>query len=95
MERHATAVWNGDLHHGGGSISVESGRLDEAHYSAKSRFEDEKGTNPEELLAAAHAGWIADLFGGLSTKDGTVLLDELAKLKRSIVGSLGKASRPA
>ena len=71
MERHATAVWNGDLHHGGGSISVESGRLDEAHYSAKSRFEDEKGTNPEELLAAAHAGCFAMQLSHLLALNGT------------------------
>ena len=71
MERHATAVWNGDLHHGGGSISVESGRLDEAQYSAKSRFEDEKGTNPEELLAAAHAGCFAMQLSHLLALNGT------------------------
>lgn len=45
-----------------------------------------------EKMAAAHAEWIADLFGGLATHDGAVLLDELAKLKRSIVASLGKGS---
>jgi osmotically inducible protein OsmC len=71
MERHATAVWNGDLHHGGGSISVESGRLDQEHYSAKSRFEDENGTNPEELLAAAHAGCFAMQLSHLLALNGT------------------------
>ena len=45
-----------------------------------------------EKMAAAHADWIADLFGGLAPTDDAILLDELAKLKRSIVASLGKGS---
>jgi osmotically inducible protein OsmC len=71
VERHATAVWNGDMQHGGGSISVESGRLDQERYSAKSRFEDERGTNPEELLAAAHAGCFAMQLSHLLALNGT------------------------
>ncbi len=51
----AWAVWNGSIKEGGGTISTETGVLDEAHYGFKSRFEDGKGTNPEELIAAAHA----------------------------------------
>ncbi|WP_395446517.1 MarR family winged helix-turn-helix transcriptional regulator (plasmid) [Aminobacter sp. UC22_36] len=45
-----------------------------------------------EKMAAAHADWIADLFGNLAPKDGAVLLDELAKLKRSVVASLAKGA---
>ncbi|GAA4130783.1 MarR family winged helix-turn-helix transcriptional regulator [Aminobacter aganoensis] len=45
-----------------------------------------------EKMASAHGDWIADLFGGLAPKDGAVLLDELAKLKRSVVASLGKGN---
>jgi len=56
MIRKAKAVWYGDGRTGQGSLSSESGVLAETPYSYKTRFENEKGTNPEELLAAAHAG---------------------------------------
>lgn len=56
MKRTATAVWNGNLKDGNGHLSTKSGVLQESRYSYKSRFEDGKGTNPEELIAAAHAG---------------------------------------
>ncbi len=56
MARKATAVWNGSLKEGKGTISTESGVLSKAPYSFKMRFENERGTNPEELIAAAHAG---------------------------------------
>jgi len=56
MIRKATAVWRGDARSGTGDISSGSGALDHTPYSYKTRFEDGKGTNPEELLAAAHAG---------------------------------------
>src|SRR6202041_3443697 len=56
MERTASAVWNGSLKEGKGTISSQSGILSEAPYSFVTRFENGKGTNPEELIAAAHAG---------------------------------------
>src|SRR5215212_5314721 len=56
MNRKASAVWNGDLKQGKGTISTESGALKEAQYSFSTRFENGVGTNPEELIAAAHAG---------------------------------------
>ena len=56
MQRKASAVWQGDLKSGKGSISTDSGTLKEAQYSFSTRFENGIGTNPEELLAAAHAG---------------------------------------
>jgi lipoyl-dependent peroxiredoxin len=56
MKRSASAVWTGDLKSGKGTISTESGVLSSAPYSFKTRFEGEKGTNPEELIGAAHAG---------------------------------------
>ena len=56
MIRKATAVWNGPLKTGTGKISTESGVLSNANYSFSTRFENGKGTNPEELIAAAHAG---------------------------------------
>ena len=56
MIKKAWAVWRGSLKDGGGSISTETGVLNEAPYGFKARFEDGKGTNPEELIGAAHAG---------------------------------------
>jgi len=55
MQRKASAVWRGDLKTGKGSISTESGVLSDVGYSFSRRFESEPGTNPEELIAAAHA----------------------------------------
>ena len=56
MIRKAKAVWRGIGRTGGGKLSTESGVLAETPYSFRTRFENEKGTNPEELIAAAHAG---------------------------------------
>ena len=56
MKRTANAQWHGDLKSGAGTISTASGVLSSTNYSFHTRFEDGKGTNPEELLAAAHAG---------------------------------------
>lgn len=56
MQRKASAVWSGDLKNGKGSISTNSGVLKQTQYSFSTRFENGIGTNPEELLAAAHAG---------------------------------------
>ena len=56
MKRSASAVWNGGLKDGRGTISTQSGVLADTQYSFSTRFEEGKGTNPEELVAAAHAG---------------------------------------
>ena len=56
MKRKASAVWLGGLKEGKGTISTESGVLSKAQYSFSTRFESGIGTNPEELIAAAHAG---------------------------------------
>jgi osmotically inducible protein OsmC len=56
MDRKATAVWLGGIKDGKGTLSTQSTTLNETQYSFKSRFESGTGTNPEELLAAAHAG---------------------------------------
>ena len=56
MVRKARAVWNGTGRAGNGHLSTDSGVLADTPYSFKTRFENEKGTNPEELIAAAHAG---------------------------------------
>jgi lipoyl-dependent peroxiredoxin len=55
MKRSASAVWRGGLKDGNGTVSSESGVLSSAPYNFRMRFENEKGTNPEELIAAAHA----------------------------------------
>ena len=55
MKRSASAVWKGQLKNGTGTVSTESGVLSAAPYNFRQRFEEEKGTNPEELIAAAHA----------------------------------------
>lgn len=56
MKRNAKAVWNGTIQEGKGAISTQSKTLDSVQYSFKTRFEQGIGTNPEELMAAAHAG---------------------------------------
>jgi lipoyl-dependent peroxiredoxin len=56
MKRTGSAVWQGGLKDGRGTVSTESGVLRETQYSFSTRFEEGAGTNPEELLAAAHAG---------------------------------------
>jgi osmotically inducible protein OsmC len=55
MKRSASAVWKGGLQDGRGAVSTESGLLSNTPYSFRMRFENERGTNPEELIAAAHA----------------------------------------
>ena len=62
MIKKAWAVWKGSIKEGGGTISTETGVLKEAPYGFKSRFEDGKGTNPEELIGAAHAGCFSMAF---------------------------------
>jgi len=64
MQRKANAVWQGNLKNGKGSISSESGVLKQTQYSFSTRFENGVGTNPEELLAAAHAGCFTMALSG-------------------------------
>src|ERR1700683_5425324 len=72
MQRTATAVWTGAVKDGKGSISTQSGVLSDAPYSFLTRFENAKGTNPEELIGAAHAGCFAmALSAQLSTMNFT------------------------
>ncbi|MEZ5778244.1 MAG: OsmC family protein [Paracoccaceae bacterium] len=74
MKRHATAVWKGNLTEGKGTLDTQSGALTGHGYSFKARFEDESGksgTNPEELLAAAHAGCFAMQLSHLLAENGT------------------------
>lgn len=64
MKRKSSAVWKGGLKDGKGTISTDSGVLSENQYSFSTRFEDGKGTNPEELIAAAHAGCFSMALSG-------------------------------
>lgn len=64
MQRKGSAVWQGGLKDGKGTVSTESGALKELQYSFGSRFESGVGTNPEELLAAAHAGCFSMALSG-------------------------------
>jgi osmotically inducible protein OsmC len=73
FKRHATAHWEGDLKSGRGALSTpQSGLFNEQRYSFNTRFGDEKGTNPEELLAAAHAGCFSMALGFMLEKAGHV-----------------------
>ena len=74
MKRTATAVWQGSLGDGKGTLDTQSGALSGQGYSFQSRFQDESGkagTNPEELLAAAHAGCFAMQLAHLLAENGT------------------------
>ncbi|MBD2714752.1 OsmC family peroxiredoxin [Hymenobacter sp. BT646] len=68
MNQRGNAVWNGDIK-GSGEISTQSGTV-KAPYSVGARFEGQKGTNPEELIGAAHAGCYTMFLTSILTKDG-------------------------
>jgi osmotically inducible protein OsmC len=86
MNRSASAVWHGTGRNGKGMLTSQSGVLDSTAYSFTTRFEDEKGTNPEELIAAAHAGcFTMALAFALQAKDLTP-----TELKTEAVVSLEK-----
>src|SRR5665647_372314 len=77
MKRKASAEWKGSLKEGKGNISTESGVLDKTQYSFGTRFESGIGTNPEELVAAAHAACFSMQLSALLGKAGLVP-DEIA-----------------
>lgn len=71
LKRYAEAVWNGDLQTGQGALSTpQSGLFEAQEYSFKSRFGDHKGTNPEELLATAHAGCFSMALSAMLGRQG-------------------------
>lgn len=89
ITRHATARWEGDLKSGQGRLSTpQSGLLDGTRYGFNSRFGDEKGTNPEELIAAAHAGCFAMALSAKLTEAGhaPTRLDARANVELSMDG---------
>jgi osmotically inducible protein OsmC len=92
MKRNATAVWGGDVKTGTGKISTQSKTLDNANYSFKTRFEDGVGTNPEELVAAAHAGCFAMQLSAFIGEEGHEIESiqtkcEINLVEGSIIGS--------
>ena len=90
MKRTAKAVWTGDLKSGKGHISTETGVLNEAQYSFGSRFESGIGTNPEELIAAAHAGCfsmaLSAELGGAGIKPERIETSSAVKLEKVTEG---------
>lgn len=70
MKRNASAEWKGGLKDGKGTISTDSGVLSNTQYSFSTRFEDGVGTNPEELIAAAHAGCFSMALSGQLAQAG-------------------------
>ncbi|WP_154448533.1 OsmC family protein [Halovulum marinum] len=70
MKRKGSAVWTGDLKSGKGTVSSASGVLNENRYGFQSRFEEGSGTNPEELIGAAHAGCFSMALSGELDKAG-------------------------
>ncbi|MBV2141954.1 OsmC family protein [Falsochrobactrum sp. TDYN1] len=91
MDRKATAVWQGTLKEGKGALTTQSGALKNLPYDFKARFEDESGqagTNPEELLGAAHAGCFAMQLSAFLAEHGT----PAEKLEATATVSVGPAS---
>jgi len=89
ISRHATAHWEGDLKSGQGRLSTpQSGLLDNTRYGFNSRFGEEKGTNPEELIAAAHAGCFTMALSAKLTEAGhpPASLDTRAEVDLSMEG---------
>jgi len=82
MKRTASAHWEGDLKAGKGTISSQSTTLNNTQYSFKTRFEDGVGTNPEELLAAAHAGCFTMAVSSILGQNGftATALDTVATI---------------
>jgi osmotically inducible protein OsmC len=70
MKRNATAVWKGSLKEGAGKLTTQSKTLENTQYSFKSRFEEGVGTNPEELVAAAHSGCFTMQLSAYITEEG-------------------------
>ena len=92
MKRSATAQWKGTLREGGGTVSTQSGALVSQPYSFKSRFVDEQvkaATNPEELIAAAHAGCYAMQLSHFLAENGTPAAELDAKAVVTLVPGTG------
>jgi osmotically inducible protein OsmC len=89
FKRYATAYWEGDLKAGKGAMSTpQSGLFDGQNYSYNTRFGEEKGTNPEELLAAAHAGCFSMALGFMLQNAGFIAtrIDTRAEVQMTTEG---------
>ena len=96
MKRHASAVWQGGLKDGKGSINTQSGVLHDTQYSFSTRFENGVGTNPEELIAAAHAGCFAMALSAQFGEAGITPNGSMRRLRcRSKKARAGSRSRRA
>jgi osmotically inducible protein OsmC len=92
MDRTANAVWKGNLTEGNGTLDTQSGTLKSTPYSFKARFQDESGksgTNPEELIAAAHAGCYAMQLSHFLAENGTPAAELDAKAVVTLVPGTG------
>jgi osmotically inducible protein OsmC len=92
MDRNASAVWKGNLRDGSGTLTTQSGALSGLPYSFKGRFEDAEGrsgTNPEELIAAAHAGCYAMQLSHFLAENGTPATQLDAKAVVTLVPGTG------
>ena len=87
MERKASAIWKGSLREGAGSISTDSGILKNTPYSFTTRFENAPGTNPEELIAVAHAGCFTMALSGQLAAAGSARAGLTASLRPLITVS--------
>jgi osmotically inducible protein OsmC len=83
MKRYGSAVWKGGFKDGKGTISTDSGVLSDTPYSFRARFEEETGTNPEELIAAAHAGCFTMALSGQLSEAG--MIAERIETKAAVV----------
>lgn len=91
IERSATGTWQGDLKSGNGSMDAPSGVLAQTPFSFATRFENAKGTNPEELIAAAHAACFSMAFSNYLSQKGHVPQEIQTKATISLEGgSLNK-----
>lgn len=88
IKKRATAHWDGDLKSGGGTISTQSGALKDAPYGFNTRFGDTPGTNPEELIGAAHAACFSMAFANMLAEAGIggVAIDTKAEIAMDKVG---------
>ena len=91
MKRTATAVWNGSGKEGNGKLSTQSTVLKDSQYSYKSRFEEGVGTNPEELIAAAHAGCftmkLSFVLGGAGFEPESIETSSVVELADGVITS--------
>ena len=90
IEKSGSAVWSGGLKSGGGTITTESGALDGLAYSHATRFGDKEGSNPEELIGAAHAAcysmFLSALIEGAGFKPGTIATTSTVTLDATTEG---------